>query len=237
MQVEDELGAIEARYQRRDAAGLDRVHDPLEPCNAFWRAEQQVAMTTLIRSWLGPSRQLCDCDIVEVGCGSGGNLVQLIGQGADPARIVANELRPASLDLARRRLPGSVRFIEGDARTAPIGPGTTDLALLFTVLSSIIDMDFRAELSRAVWSWLRPGGALLCYDMRYPNPANRDVRPIGIGELRRLFPQAELTALSVTLVPPLARRVAPLSGILFQVLGAVPPLRSHQLCLLAKRRG
>jgi hypothetical protein len=83
---------------------------------------------------------------------------------------------------------------------------------------------------------LRPGGALLWYDFRVDNPANPNVRGIGHRELEALFPGLACRVLSLTLAPPLARAVAPVSPGLARLLEGLPFLRSHLLGVLVKGR-
>ena len=78
---------------------------------------------------------------------------------------------------------------------------------------------------------LKPGGAIVSYDFIW-NPLNRRTRGLGISELRRLFPGATIEARRLTLVPPLARLVAPLSTTLAGALESVPVLRTHYLALV-----
>ena len=88
-----------------------------------------------------------------------------------------------------------------------------------------------AEMLRVV----RPGGVILWYDVRHPNPRNRDLVPIGRREIRAVFPGCEIDFATATLLPPLARRLAPLSPVACRLLEAlVPPLRSHLAALIRR---
>jgi hypothetical protein len=65
--------------------------------------------------------------------------------------------------------------------------------------------------------------------VRYPNFRNANTRPVGPAELRWLFPGARMRLTAVTLLPPLARRLGPLTASAYGPLHAVRPLRSHYL--------
>lgn len=228
-----EIANIRLRYARRAEAGLEVAYSPLAPCNAMWKAELHAEVALLLHRWLG-QRKLGDCVIAEIGCGSGSNLLNMIGYGAEPTRLHANELLPERMAQARNRLPRGVTFHPGDAMDAAIAPETVDLVLQFTVFSSILDPNARLMVSQRIWSWLKPGGAILSYDFIYDNPRNRDVRKVSVEELGALFPNAALQVKRVTLAPPLARRIAPISPLLFRTLSLFPPLRSHALCLIPR---
>ena len=70
------------------------------------------------------------------------------------------------------------------------------------------------------------------YDFRVGNPWNRHVRGMSRRHLRALFPGWRGTFRLVTLLPPLARRLHALTPVLYPVLAAVPPLRTHWAGLL-----
>ena len=60
------------------------------------------------------------------------------------------------------------------------------------------------------------------------------MRGVGEARVRALFPGLKGDLTGVTLVPPLARRLGPLTPIAYPVLASMPPLRSHLLGLLRK---
>ncbi|RME57974.1 hypothetical protein D6779_07460 [Candidatus Parcubacteria bacterium] len=80
---------------------------------------------------------------------------------------------------------------------------------------------------------LKPDGANVIYDFRLSHPRNSNAVRIGEREIRRLFPGMALTMRRVTLAPPLARAIAPVSPWLAYTLErALPFLRTHALYLL-----
>jgi SAM-dependent methyltransferase len=226
MNDDAERDAIVARYARR--AGLaDRYH-PLRP--EVWQARQERERVFAALLSKHAAKAVAEIDVLEVGCGHGDNLLELLRWGFDPARLAGNELLPERAAAARRRLPSEVRILEGDATTLDLGAQRFDLVLQATVFSSILDDAFQQRLAAAMWRALRPGGAVVWYDFTVDNPRNRDVRGVPLARVRALFPAAAIEARRVTLAPPLAR-AAPR---LYRLLNALPPLRTHLLAWLAK---
>ena len=227
---EDDVAAMAGRYARR--AALAGLYDPLRPEVMQARHERLRVLAALLRRHArAPLAQL---RLLEVGCGAGGNLLELIGLGFEPANLLANELLPERAAAARARLPAAVQVLEGDALALPLPEAGLDLVLQSTVFSSLLDPGFRARLAARLWAWLRPGGAVLWYDFAVNNPRNPDVTGLPLAELRRLFPAASIDARRVTLAPPLARRAAALHPALPALLNTVPLLRTHRMAWIAK---
>jgi SAM-dependent methyltransferase len=171
---------------------------------------------------------------VEVGCGAGGNLLELLRYGFRPEHLAGIELLPERLAHARGILPEAVRLVAGDAARADIEPGSQDLVLQFTVFSSLLDDATQAHLAAAMWRWVKPGGGVLWYDFTMDNPRNPDVRGMPLSRVRALFPHAAVQARRVTLAPPLARAVTRVHPALYGWFNALPILRTHVVCWLAK---
>jgi SAM-dependent methyltransferase len=226
----DDVDAMAARYARR--ASLAGLYDPERPEVKQARKERLRVLAALLRQH---ARQpLAELRLLEVGCGHGDNLLDLIDLGFNPAHLLANELLPDRAAAARARLPAAVRHLEGDALALPLAAGSLDLVLQSTVFSSLLDAGFRARLAAQMWAWLKPGGAVIWYDFAFDNPRNADVQGMPMAEIRRLFPAATIDARRVTLAPPLARGAARLHPALPALLNTLPLLRTHRLAWIAK---
>jgi hypothetical protein len=103
-----------------------------------------------------------------------------------------------------------------------------------TVFSSLLDDAFSQRLADAMWRWTKPGGAVLWYDFTVNNPRNPDVRGVPLARLRELFPQGRITARRVTLAPPISRLVCRVHPAAYGLVNALPWLRTHVLCWIAK---
>ena len=172
--------------------------------------------------------------LVEVGCGAGGNLLELLRLGFAPEHLHGLELLPERHAQARHVLPAATQLSLGDASVAAIDEGSVDLVLQSTVFSSLLDDPFQAQLAQAMWRWLKPGGAVIWYDFTFDNPRNPDVRGVPVARLRQLFPQGRVSYRRVTLAPPLARAVCAVHPGLYRVFNALPLLRTHVLAWVGK---
>ena len=228
----NETDAVRDRYARRSASTDAKRYSMLSP--STWQAVQERQRVTLqLFRRLGYT-DLAELRLVEVGAGTGANLLEFLRLGFSPENLTGIELLLDRASIARRNLPAAVRFLNGDATTQPIAPGSIDLVYQSVVFSSLLDDQFQSSLARAMWNWVRPGGGVLWYDFAYDNPANPDVRGVPVNRVRGLFPEGVTWCKRITLAPPLARRVAPIHPALYTLFNLMPFLRTHRLCWIAK---
>lgn len=226
----DEADALRERYARR--APNDPRYSLLDPAALAALHERQRAVAQLFArlGWhdLGERR------LLEVGCGSGGNLLDCLRQGFRPEHLSGIELLPERAAQARERLPFAVALQQGDALHIDVPPASQDVVLQATVFSSLLDDAYQQRLADAMWRWLKPGGGVLWYDFTIDNPRNADVRGVPLRRVRALFAQARIETRRLTLAPPVARAVTRLHPALYTWFNALPLLRTHVLCWIAK---
>lgn len=226
----DETSAVASRYARR-LANDDR-YSFLRP--EVWQMvheRQRVMVDLFVRHRLA---NLAEVKLLEVGCGTGGNLLELLRLGFRADHLIGAELLPDRVAHARHNLPAALTVHAGDATALDLPAASQDVVLVSTVFSSLLDHAFQHRMADAVWSWLRPGGAVLWYDFTFDNPNNPDVRGVPLKRIRELFPQGRIDARRVTLAPPIARRVCRIHPSLYTVFNALPLLRTHLLCWIEK---
>ena len=104
-----------------------------------------------------------------------------------------------------------------------------------TLFSSILDEQMQRAVGAEIVRVLRPGGALLWYDLRVDNPSNRNVRGFSREQVRALFPGLREAVLRrTTLIPPLIRLLAGRARLAAELLEAVPFLRTHNVGVFVK---
>ena len=225
----DEAQRVAGRYARR--APGDR-YSLLNPDVWHTVQERQRAMLQLFvrLGWLDLSYRR----VLEVGCGSGGNLLELLRLGFAPRNLAGIELLPERFAQAMQMLPAGVVLMQGDASLVKLPDESEDIVLQSTVFSSLLDAPFQWRLAQTMWRWVRPGGGVLWYDFTVDNPRNPDVRGVPVARIRELFPDGRVQYQRVTLAPPLARRVCALHPSLYPVFNALPLLRTHVLAWIEK---
>jgi len=222
---------IALAYRRRAARGVR--HSWFSAAHVFQAQEREREVLRLLARH--GVTALAELDILEVGCGSGAWLRQLVKWGAAPERLAGIDLQADALRTARRLLPAGIRLECGNAARLPCPDAAFDVVVQATAFSSVIDADMRRAMAAEMLRVLRRRGLVLWYDVRRDNPWNPDVRRIGRRELRQLFPHCRLDLRRITLAPPLARAVARHSWLAAHVLARIPALRTHYLGAI--RRG
>jgi len=225
-----EADRIAAAY--KDLEGrAGRRWDPANPGNRAILAERRRVTSRLLDQ--AGFLPLAGRTVLEVGSGVGGELAWLRELGASSHSLIGVDLLGERVAAARRAFP-DLDFRQGNAEHLEFGSGEFDLVMAITLFSSILDPEMARNVASEMVRVLRPGGALLWYDVRYDSVSNRNVRAVTAARVKQLFPSLQGGLESVTLLPPLARRLGALTGGAYPVLSQIRPLRSHLLGVLRK---
>lgn len=183
--------------------------------------------------------------VLEVGCGRGDWLADLEAWGVRREQLAAIDIDPVRARETQARFapwrgeggevlaPGADIRI-GDASRLPWPDGSFDLVMQSTVFSSILQFEMRQAIAAEMVRVLRPGGAILWYDFLVNNPWNSNVRGVRAGEIQALFPGYQARLKRITLAPPLARRLVPLSWLAATALERLVLLNTHYIGLLRR---
>jgi ubiquinone/menaquinone biosynthesis C-methylase UbiE len=227
--VTADLDRLRAEYARRRNDVADKaLYSSFNPAHLFAIQQRQRATLRLLRQQGITS--LRGKRILEVGCGSGGVLLEFLGYGAEADALVGIDLLPDRLSDGKRRLPG-LNFACADGQRLPFPAGQFDLVLQYTAFSSVLDAQIKANMAAEMLRVLRPDGCILWYDF-WLNPTNPQTKGIRGSEIRRLFPDCAFAFRRVTLAPPIARRLVPVSWIGGLLLEKLSILNTHFLAII-----
>lgn len=229
--VDDELERARRVYEAlADNPAYSSLYEPLRPANLFTTQERMWILAELLRR-SGVST-LAGLDILDVGCGGGGELRRLTTLGASPDRIAGIDLMPYRVEVARRILP-MARIETGSAHEMPFPDSSFDIVSQFVVFSSVVDPQVRRAIAAEMLRVLRPGGLILWWDIRKVRPTP-DIVPIPMSEIRALFPGCSIRARSTTLGWKAVRIVAPRSRAAAHLLQRLPFLCSHLAAVITR---
>lgn len=221
---------IRAVYSGYDSSPSERrKRDAANPGNAAILQERDRGLRRALDHALGAG--LTSVRVVDVGCGRAELLGWLQGLGVDPGRLHGIDLLADRIADGRRLHPG-LDLRCGDATQLPFEDSSIDLVVCSTLFSSILEPEVAAAVAKDIRRVLAPGGAILWYDVRMPNPGNPNTIAMTRARIHQRFPDLRDELRAATLFPPLARRLGPLTGALYRPLAAIPFLRSHYLGVL-----
>lgn len=229
MKPSDDLSRLRTEYADRERrfAGSD-VYSLFNRANLFIiQGRQRAVLHALQKHGI---TQLGDIRILEMGCGRGGVLAEFLTFGALPENLFGVDLLFDRLHDAGDILPGS-HFANADGSHLPFPDHSFDLILQYTALSSILDPQLRRAICADILCVLRSSGLILSYDF-WLNPTNPQTRGIRPAEIRELFPNCSYHFQRITLAPPLARRLVPISWTLASFLESLRIFNSHYLSVI-----
>jgi SAM-dependent methyltransferase len=208
-------------YRAYDADGRAHLWDRSNRGYARLSDDRDAALIDLLARSLpgGPGR------LLDVGCGDG-SLAGRVSRRWPDVVATGVDLLPERIAAAQVAEPDAT-FIVGSADALPFEDASFDVVAAITLLSSIPSASMEAAAAGEMARVLAPGGWLIWYDLRYDNPSNPAVHGISASRLSELFPGWRQEVRSLTVAPPIARRLGRLTPIVYPVLHAIPPVRSH----------
>lgn len=174
--------------------------------------------------------------VLDLGCGDGRFAVVAREAGLSISSWIGVDLDPLAIARASESAPFAT-FVEASADRLSLGPASVDVVVASTLFSSLPSPDLEGAIAREISRVLVPGGWLVWYDLRYDNPTNRAVHGLSRSRLAQLFPGWAGEIRSITVLPPLARRLGPTTQLLYPLLELLPVLRSHLIGRLRRPAG
>jgi ubiquinone/menaquinone biosynthesis C-methylase UbiE len=203
------------------------------PGNAFNYRQLYAIVEDSLRSHAG-GRSLSDMVCLDIGSGSGFWAWQLTKMGVAEEKCTATDLLMWRLQEGVRQKYQTPRVC-CSADRLPFLDNSIDIVSQFTLFTSLLDDSVRSRTANEIARVLHPDGVCLWYDFRYNNPKNPHTRAIGRSELRSLFSGWPIQIRTLTLLPPLARKIPAPLGFLLKSLRGVPMLRSHLFAIIGPR--
>lgn len=232
MNETNEVNRIRQVYSRYQETGYaQRLWSNNNPGNRAIAAERARVLKNALDS--AGFMSLANRRVLDVGCGYGAILASLQQWEAQPTHLFGVELLGERVAEAQTHHP-ELQIQQGNGANLACQDSIFDLVIFFTVFSSVLDTEVRRSMANEAIRVLKPGGAIVWYDFRVRNPNNPHTRPLTRADIRAMFPEFHTKLQTVTLLPPLARRLGKLTSVLYPLLRNIPFLRTHYLGLLVK---
>jgi ubiquinone/menaquinone biosynthesis C-methylase UbiE len=136
-----ELDLIKKRYEQRNKDLLAQNYLASSPYVYMSKQEKEREFYSLFKV-LGYD-SLSEIDLLEICCGRGDKILDLLQMGFSADRITGNELIEENIHIAKKRFPEGVKLFDRDARALTIKSESQDIVYQSMVFSSILDGDFQ----------------------------------------------------------------------------------------------
>lgn len=229
----NEIERIKKAYQRRKIDRKGRIYSYSNEANLFMIHQRERRLLDTFRRFKIMS--FSDRKILDVGCGGGGLLRELVKYGARPENLCGIDLLEERIEEAKH-LSRNIDFRCGDASSLPYNDGFFNIVIQFTLFTSILDITMKKRIASEMLRVLKPDGIIIWYDFHRDNPRNPDVRGVKKKEIFKLFPDCTIYLKRVTLAPPIARILVPFSVILCELLEKFRFLCTHYLGVIRRKK-
>lgn len=229
--IQEETLRIREEYLRRELEIEADRYAPWQPGEIFMVAERERIAALLLKKIdkFPKAGERC----LEVGYGRMGWLGRMLSWGLRNEDLHGIELDHDRASVARRALPNADLRV-GNAADLPWENDYFPIVIVSTVFSSILDERFRSLIASEIDRVLASRGIVLWYDLARDNPNNKNLKGVTRSAISELFPNYRCHIRSVTLAPPILRRVAKMSWTGATLLSTLPFLRTHLLGILVK---
>jgi ubiquinone/menaquinone biosynthesis C-methylase UbiE len=222
----DDLSRLRDEYKNRKSRYSDSdLYSWFNLSNLFTMQYRQQAVLALLKRF--GFTNLRKTRILEMGCGGGGVLTDYFSIGASQQNLYGVDLLKDRISVAHSRLP-LCNFANADGQNLPFTKNSFDLVLQYTAISSVLDEKIRRNIFADMLRVLKPNGMILSYDF-WLNPTNNQTRGLALDEIRISFPNCQVDYKRITLAPPIARRLVPISWLLSAFLEKLAIFNTHYL--------
>jgi ubiquinone/menaquinone biosynthesis C-methylase UbiE len=220
-------------YDQHDAARNDLLANPEVTFQTF--AFDRANIRALKRMDLDREA----ARVLDVGCGSGAGLIQLLRLGFAQEQMSGVDISPERIAQAKKILPyADLRCESADAMS--YADGQFDIVIESTMFVLLPSEEMARDIARDMLRVTRPGGYLMLIDWRYSKPGSDVYKAMSKKRIASLFDVGGRTELIArergALVPPLGRalsRYAP--SLYFAVQALLPPAVGQITTVLRKK--
>ena len=180
-----------------------------------------------------------EANVLDVGCGAGADIAQLIRIGYVPSKITGIDIQEERLETARK-IYGGVRILNSDATSMQFEDNSFDLVFESTMFATLpIDAE-RIAIASEMIRVCKPGGYLLLVDWRTPKPGDKNYKALTRARMASLFKLGEKTELITVcrraLVPPVGRFLSAYLPSIYFLVAAVFPFLVGQVAYVLRKR-
>jgi ubiquinone/menaquinone biosynthesis C-methylase UbiE len=125
-----------------------------------WSSEHESPRLPQLQKLLAFIPSAPEAVVLELGCGSGIPGTKFLA--SNFRTVIANDISTAQIDLAKKHLnSNNVQFMSGDMTKLIFESSHFEVVVAFYSIIHLPKQE-QIDMFKKVWSWLKPGGYLLC---------------------------------------------------------------------------
>lgn len=138
---------------------VEQGYDKIAQNYLDWTTSKTTPRLAYTEKMLSKMEAPSDAVVLELGCGAGVPGTQLLSSRC--AKVIANDISKAQIELAKTRVEGNVDFRHGDMTKLEFEPASLDAVVAFYSIFHL-PRDEQPVLFKKIHSWMKPGTHLLC---------------------------------------------------------------------------
>ena len=220
-------------YKKKDADRNDLLKNPevLFQTLAFDRS--------IISSFASTNIEPETAKVLDVGCGAGGGVINLIRLGFSPSNIYGIDILRDRIAEAKVRFP-NINWIYGDASCMKFEDNFFECVMESTIFLQMTDDELSGRIAKEMTRVTKRGGYIILIDWRYSHPFNKTYKGLSKKRLAKLFDVGTKTSVfkihKGALVPPIGRFISKNIPSVYFVLQSLFPFLVGQVATVLRKR-
>ena len=223
---------VEDEYKKYSKTGnLYDLWSIFNPMPLYSHQKKEKMLLKLLKPY---KNAISSFKILDIGCGHGDLLHQLIMYGANLYNLYGFDIRFDTVKAGKTQYP-FLNLINSNAQMLPFQDNTFDIVCLMTCLSSIPDQSTKRNIVKEVDRVLKKGGFIVYYDLKSPRYINNNLKGIPKSELLSLFPNYNITLYSTTLNCGLVKRIINISWLVTEIIEKIKVFNTNYIGIFIKQ--
>jgi len=176
--------------------------------------------------------------ILDVGCGKGGSVINLIRLGFSPHNLYGIDVLKDSIAEAKIKFP-NINWLHGDASQIRFEDNFFDCVMESTMFLQMIDDELSGKIAKEMIRVTKRGGYILLIDWRYSHPFRKEYKGLSKKRIAKLFDVGTKTSVfkihKGALVPPIGRFISKNIPSVYFVLQSLFPFLVGQVAAVLRK--
>lgn len=176
--------------------------------------------------------------VLDVGCGDGGSLVNLLRLGFLPSNLYGIDVLKESIVQAKMKFP-NINWLHSDASRMEFEDNFFECVMESMIFLQMTDDDLATKIAKEMVRVTKKNGYILLIDWRYSHPFNKTYKGLSKKRIAKLFDVGHKTSIFKTfkgaLLPPVGRFISKNVPSIYFVLQTLFPFLAAQISTILRK--